>query len=69
MTKRKRTIKNEEGKGKFSTRLNRASRDFKKMQKEISPFARDRRVVENTTAGQWQQNTGPSNLLSLQDFS
>ena len=69
MVKRKRTIKQNGATERVAARLIRASRDLQRMQKEISPFIKERRLVENTTDGQWQQHTGPCNRLNPQEFS
>jgi hypothetical protein len=47
----------------FKRRLAEAQSDFQKMQKEIAPFVRVRKVEQLTTAGKWRET---SSLISDQ---
>jgi len=40
---------------KKKNRFSKAKKDFEKMQKEIAPFVRHRKLIQYSTAGKWNE--------------
>ena len=57
----RKTEKKRKGKREGSYRLDKASKDYKRLMEEIAPFIKKRVTVTHTTEGQWRD----SNCLSF----